>query len=315
MSNDASRVAVLVVEDSGSPSADWNGVLGTAYAVERVDSAAAAHELLGQRTWPIVVAGAHAGEVAGELLLAEVARLYPHTIRLMSADATDSAAAIRGLNQAGIFAFVPQPLDPELTEVLFERATAAWQEARKQAATLDELRGALGRMETQIARVEAHSVACGASIDPLTDLWDRQHLIERLEDEANRLERYGTPFGVVWVEVPHEPVAFEAAAASLLRDFLRRVDVSARLEDRTFVVVCPNTDDPGMRRLPERLLGAFTDDSLPGWPAGQTPPLVVATATLDQPPAPPDEALDRLRRARRALQSSSGVIHFDPSEH
>ncbi len=116
-----------------------------------------------------------------------------------------------------------------------------------------ELDATVARLRSQLAAVEASSVSVRASIDGATGLWDTVHLVERVEDELNRLGRYGTAFGVLAVITGSASLGQDVAFAQVLMDFVRRVDVCTRRGLGDFVVVCPNTDEPGMRRFAERL--------------------------------------------------------------
>lgn len=303
---ETSALSVLVVDSPGNHVA-WDQALGGDFSVHRLSDAAAALNYLEQNRCAILIAhSTHSNQV-----LPEVAERWPDTLRIVVAPHDDVAAAVRAINEDGVFGFLPLPLDDDLAGRLFDKVRSHVLAHKEQVETIDELRAALSRMHDQIAAVERQSVASQASIDEATDLWDRQYLIERIEDETNRLERYKIPFGVVSIDVSAEPPHLETAAAELLQNFVRRVDVSARFEPCCFVVLCPSTDDAGMRVLPGRLERAFSQAALPGSAPGELPTIRIATVTLDNGPVPTDEVLVRLMTARARAASSGAVVHYN----
>lgn len=299
MSDEVETLDVLVIGQEAVAQPEWAAVLGDRFNVSHAPDTRRAIQHLERSACAVVVANASGSTDASVALLQAVAVRWPHVIRMMTAPCEDASAAVRAINDAGVFAFLPLPLDLTATARLFERATESYRGQRAQVETIAELRAALSRMEGQMAQVEVEAVASRAQIDADTELWDRHHLVERLEDEANRLARYGIPFGVLMVEVDPAVEGMERAAADLLRDFVRRVDVCARFEPSTFVILAPSTDGPGMSRLPERVRDAFSAAALPDAPAGTEPSIKLTQIAVTEAPASPGEVLARLQEARK----------------
>jgi len=224
---------------------------------------------------------AHAGE-AGERVLSHVAQRFPHVLRVLMAPADDAEAAIRAINELAAFGFLASSVAPEALTVMLTRAAEHYRDQQRQVETMAELRATVSRLHDQIAQVEHSSVAGLSGVDATTDLWDRQILVERVEDEANRLARYKVPFGLISIRVPQE---LEVAAAGVLQDFVRRVDVCARFEPGRFIVVCPSTDPAGVDVVPGRMHAALSEAGLPG---------IAITALAVREAAPVDELLARL---------------------
>ena len=302
---------VLVVSRAEDAEGAWSSLLGDAFDVLAARPAAAL-DALGAEACDIAVFDADDLRDAG--LLEQVAASYPQVTRILAAplDGVEATAACRAVGQASLFGLLPKPADPALTRALLERAAASVHARREASETIAELRAAVERMREEARRAEQAQMASQAQIDPATDLWDRQHLVERLEDEANRLARYGIPYGVILIELQAPVAGLEHATADLLRDFVRRVDVSTRFEPNTFVVVCPSTDAPGVQRLASRILDAVSLAELPGAPRGSLPDLVLCTVAHTEPPSPPDETLARLQVARRHARKSGGIAHWSP---
>lgn len=244
----------------------------------RCDAAAAA-QILETQACAIVLA--HAGE-AGETLLAHIASRFPHVLRVLMAPIGDAAAAVRAINELAVFGFLPTPVSDEVLSAMLARAGLHYREQQHQVETMAELRATVTRLHDQIAMVEQSSVVGMSGIDPHTNLWDRHILVERLEDENNRLARYKIPFGLVAVSVRPE---LEVAAATVLQDFVRRVDVCARFEPGRFVVICPSTAPAGVDVVPGRMNAALVEAGLSG---------IAITAIAVKESAPVDELLARL---------------------
>jgi diguanylate cyclase (GGDEF)-like protein len=100
--------------------------------------------------------------------------------------------------------------------------------------------------------------------DPLTGLFNRRGMSERLIEEVSRARRYGAPLSLMMVDVDHfkrindryghatGDVAIGHVARLLLRD--RRVsDIVSRYGGEEFVLLLPHTPLDGALSLAERL--------------------------------------------------------------
>jgi len=107
-------------------------------------------------------------------------------------------------------------------------------------------------------------LAEGALQDPLTGLYNRRHLEERLGSELAASERHGRPVSLLMVDVDHFKgindqhghVAGDEAlkmVAFVLRGAVRKEDVLARYGGEEFVVVARETALDGAKSLAERI--------------------------------------------------------------
>ncbi len=107
-------------------------------------------------------------------------------------------------------------------------------------------------------------LAEGALHDPLTGLYNRRHLDERLSSELAAAQRHGRPVSVLMVDVDHFKEVNDAyghlagdealkMVASVLRDAVRKEDVLARYGGEEFVVIARETALDGGRALAERI--------------------------------------------------------------
>ncbi|HYG47858.1 MAG TPA: diguanylate cyclase [Allosphingosinicella sp.] len=99
-----------------------------------------------------------------------------------------------------------------------------------------------------------------ATTDALTGLWNRRHLLERMEAEIGRSRRGGRPLCVAILDVDHfkrvndrhgHPAGDEVlrVLAALLRDAVRSSDVIGRMGGEEFAILMPETPGPGPARL------------------------------------------------------------------
>ena len=101
-------------------------------------------------------------------------------------------------------------------------------------------------------------------IDPVTGVWNRMQIFERLASEWSRCERYGQPLSVLLVDVEALPAirATDGAehANRVLKAVARRVktvvrdhDLVGRYGDDCFVIVAVHSDQRGAESLSRRL--------------------------------------------------------------
>jgi diguanylate cyclase (GGDEF)-like protein len=103
-----------------------------------------------------------------------------------------------------------------------------------------------------------------ATIDPLTEILNRQALLHRLAAELDRAARYSRPLSIILVDLDHfkrlndshghvagDIVLHEVAR--VLRDNVRSVDVLGRYGGEEFMVVLPETDVDDGAALAEKL--------------------------------------------------------------
>jgi diguanylate cyclase (GGDEF)-like protein len=103
-----------------------------------------------------------------------------------------------------------------------------------------------------------------ATHDPLTGLWNREHVFASLAQELDRSEREGSPLSVVMADLDHFKSVNDTyghmAGDAVLREAarragtsLRRYDVLGRYGGEEFVLVCPGCDAASVSALAERI--------------------------------------------------------------
>ena len=107
-------------------------------------------------------------------------------------------------------------------------------------------------------------IAEGALQDPLTGLYNRRHLEERLASELASAQRHGRPISVLLVDVDHFKTVNDQHGhlagdealkmiSFVLRGAIRKEDVLARYGGEEFVVLARETGLAGARALAERV--------------------------------------------------------------
>jgi two-component system cell cycle response regulator len=100
--------------------------------------------------------------------------------------------------------------------------------------------------------------------DPLTSLFNRRHLDERLDSEFAYSRRHRTPLSIVMIDVDHFKrindefghAAGDAVLAKLahrINDTIRREDFVARFGGEEFIIVCRGTETALARVVAERI--------------------------------------------------------------
>jgi len=110
---------------------------------------------------------------------------------------------------------------------------------------------------------ELKKLQLNAVTDPLTGLYNRRHFGESFEKELNRSRRYGTPLGLVILDLhrfkevndkhghPRGDDVLRAVATTLKRS-LRTSDFAFRIGGDEFALLLPQTDAPQTLALSRR---------------------------------------------------------------
>lgn len=127
-------------------------------------------------------------------------------------------------------------------------------------------------------RCEMNRIEGLARIDPLTGSKNRRFLFELLEQELEKLKRYGRPFSLLYFDLDNFKVVNDTLGhevgdevlklvVATLEAALRRVDVLARLGGDEFVVLLPEADASQILLVAERLRAATQQAMLArNWP-------------------------------------------------
>ena len=147
--------------------------------------------------------------------------------------------------------------------------------------------------------------------DPLTGLFNRRLMLDRLENEAALTNRRNNVFSVLMIDVDHfknvnDSWGHQAGdnalmlIASALKMALRSSDVCARWGGEEFLVLLPDTSESGGTEIATRLLSAIRALRIPEMPASQNLTVSIGVAKQQR-----GDKLDQtLKNSDRALYAA-----------
>jgi diguanylate cyclase (GGDEF)-like protein len=106
-----------------------------------------------------------------------------------------------------------------------------------------------------------------SEIDPLTAIYNRRKLFERLGFEVEKAKRYGRPLSLLMFDLDHFKRvndkfghnigdAVLKTTANIVSGVIRNADIFARYGGEEFIIVSPETDITGAAALAEKIRSA-----------------------------------------------------------
>jgi diguanylate cyclase (GGDEF)-like protein len=197
--------------------------------------------------FPIVIAGPRLAGMDGfELCRTIRAGNRPGYVYVMMMTRGNRKSEIRRSLEAGADTHLARPVDPaDLAARL------------KSARRVIDLERSL--------RLSNEEVRALSIRDPLTGIFNRVYLTERLQQEFKRSQRYGHPLSLIMSDIDHFKDVNDRyghrAGDQILKDYVNRiagsiridVDWIARYGGEEFLIVLPETDLPSAHIVAERL--------------------------------------------------------------
>jgi two-component system cell cycle response regulator len=111
---------------------------------------------------------------------------------------------------------------------------------------------------------ECQRLTRSLEVDPLTGLYNYQHLLRALDEEMERSRRTGLPTALIMIDLDHfkrinDRFGHEAgnkalrAASAIFRENTRRIDIACRFGGEEFAIILPGTKLYRAVRAAERL--------------------------------------------------------------
>ncbi len=286
---------ILVVDDSRLMRAAFakilNGEFDLAHAV---DGEQGWEALAGDPDIRVVITDADMPRLDGYGLIARIRGSTDPRLRalpvIMVTGADDAATRERAL-AAGTTDFVTKPLDPTQLRARIRAHARLDRTQRELAAT-------------------ALALKAQGSVDPITGLSNRRHLLEHGAQELSFARRHYKPLALIVFAVDgfgalrerHGAVASRALlewTAGILRGRMRTEDTVARIAEDEFAVLAPATNRLQAAVLCKRLQAALRDPPFRG-PEGPMP--VTVSLALANPGREHTESFERhLEWARRQV--------------
>ena len=283
---------VLVVQADESARALQRDLLASAQlTVAAAGSGAEALEQVRLEAPDLVVLGRSLPDMDGLDLLPQLKGTHDqYTPVLIASHRSETAERVLGLSK-GADDYLPLPCDPD---ELLARVRALLR--------VKEMHDRLVSMQKNLERLVVS--------DPLTGLYNRRYLIDRVGQEMDRVDRYGGTLAFAMIDLDGFKAVndrfghvvgdrlLRAVGAEISRS-LRTPDVAARYGGDEFAVVLPQTQPEGALRVCERIHGALQRLSLS---AGEEQVSITASlGVADYPANDVASAEDLINAADEAL--------------
>lgn len=177
------------------------------------------------------------------------------------------------------------------------------------------------RLEEAEAQLEHLAVT-----DPLTELWNRRHILDVLKKEFERSRRQGHDLGLIMLDLDHFKDVNDKhghavgdlvlrAAAQRMQAVIRDYDTLGRFGGEEFLVVVPETKPDDVASLAERIRRAVSAEPVSGTGEPMRITVSAGVAMLEENDLTPDAVLARAdgalyaakRRGRDCVVVGEGV--------
>jgi diguanylate cyclase (GGDEF)-like protein len=193
----------------------------------------------------------------GSRLLDALTRVMNRPLTL-SADAKESAMTVVSRTGSGPLRVAirdggEQPLNPDEREALHELADlfAGFHQARSESEILEQRVRLLERENAELSS-KNRALAEISARDPLTGLYTRLYILDKIEAEMNRSLRHGKPLSVLMLDLDHfkqinetfgHPIGDQVlqSVGNVLRDSCRIYDMASRFGGEEFCLMLPET--------------------------------------------------------------------------
>ena len=237
-------------------------VLATAEAGGQADAVATVKEaraLVEKRDYAFVVIDKNLPDASGLDLLRFVRERQPRTEVIMITGYPSTESAVEAI-RLGALDYISKPFD---LEVVVHHLRLALERRRMR----DDLERLVEGLRAANERLERTSTT-----DALTGLSTRAAILQELDREVRRAQRYGRAISVLLLDVdelesvnrgpgPEAGDRVLGLIGQLLHMTVRSSDLCGRTDGEEFLVIAPETDAPSAMRLAERLRSIIEERS------------------------------------------------------
>ena len=254
---------MLVVDDEAENTDFLRRLFRADFVVQVAASGDEALGLLSKENFDVIITDQMMPGMTGVELLSRAVALAPEAVRILVTGFPDLDAAVSSVNEGRAFRFLTKPLDrKELRDVVSAafQGMNSHQILRDRVERLEQenraLRVQLGETDVQVPiRGIAEPARAGLALDGETGLLTREVLVDRLEAEVARSERFGllcsfilfraNDFRALQDENPERAKRVVERIAWLMRLRSRRYDLAARWSEDAFAILLPHVGKAG----------------------------------------------------------------------
>jgi len=311
------KLAILIVDDEPAVRFSFSQLLGPYYDVQLAGSFSEARCHIDARQFDIALVDDRLPEPGGVELIALLRAVSPRTVRLLMSAWVDHERLVKAINEGQVNGFLEKPISPgrlmahlsqfsQMCGLIRQRDHAVHQLELQNLALESLVAERTRQLESQNKQLERL-----ATRDPLTGLYNRRYIEEKLEEETARSRRYGPPLAVLLLDLDNfkqvndtlgHPVGDEVlvTVAESLRKDVRQVDAVGRMGGEEFIVVLPNTSAAAAGVLGDRARGRVSRIDSVIKPDG-TPLSITVSGGIAQFEAQDQSPKEMLERADKAL--------------
>ena len=281
--------------------------------------------MLAGESYHVLLAAVNLPDGNGIGLCARAAVNSPRTIRIVSHESPTSELTLTAINIGHVWKFLQTPYDREelqqtVRDALHGAQCLVQDHQTELHTTNEELRRKVANRtrdvmalneELRKAYDQLHTVT---PVDPVTGLYNRRAMMERLETAVRQARRYSTNLACVVCDIDgfgtynathgHEAGnRLLALVAQWLQQAIRDVDTPCRLASDCFTLILPNTDHEQAAQLVARMKDDLRYFKLPN--QDQSLRLHFGIAEVNEETASADELLHTAVKAERKARNSS----------
>jgi diguanylate cyclase (GGDEF)-like protein len=249
---------ILIVEDSVEVGKSLCALIGSAHQTTLAASLEEAKEALARETFDAVISDDRLPEPAGVEFLAQVRDQQPMAICLLMSAWVDTDRLLKAINETHVFAFLEKPIPRQLLFSTLSQVAQMRAVMRERDEALSDLKAQKGRLELLVAERTRQLAQQNVQLerlamrDPLTGLFNRRYIEQRMEEELSRLQRYGAALSILLFDIDNFKAVNDThghavgdkilkQVATTFVDSVRQVDLVARFGGEEFLLLLPNT--------------------------------------------------------------------------
>lgn len=219
--------------------------------------------------------------IKGDELLINIHRKLPKVKKIMLTGQSDIDGVRKAINEAQLYRFLEKPwINDDMVLTIQSALTAYDQETRlenknQELIKLNQELEAKVQERTRELEQKNRELERLATFDQLTGLVNRAKLDEVLTAEITRSNRYGNSFGLIMVDIDHFKAVNDSHGhqvgdqvlqlfAEQLKHGVRDVDVPGRWGGEEFLIICPESDQQGVKTLAQSLRKRLLNHEIKG---------------------------------------------------